>query len=625
MVGFVTFLHSEVPDFLKESDFYLSLDDADHEPISIPADCAKFSLKLCTDEFENDLRSLLNTFRFWGVYRLLHMTEFTTFILTAQDKTLCRNVLSEFEAELIEMRVLIKTLDGKTKEKALCTAISLGEFQLVKIMASNKYTFSQSCVEAAAQHNQVDCLEFALSEGCSWEPYLMNIAAKQGHVEILKFAHDRGLERGFGVCASAADAGHLSCLQYAYENGYQWPKKVCPVSNLPIALYARSVGAEWANFSCCDAAKVGSVDVLQYLREGNDYPYPISNTALLVAVWTGHTDCVHFLRSIDIPWTGSECQLASYRGHLDTLKYLCESGCPRNELDCWVCTIHDNVDCLRYLHELGCPWDCKTVPDCQHGWTDPSKTCPQCKISTVLSYSDTGHIGAIEHLGEFWYREHPYMQFILFELGACQKPDIHRVYQACQGKCIIGIAALCTYYKATRCLQYAFSQGCVWPNNPFHLPNLTDESIRRCVYSFCQPWCSETSANAAMCNTVVHLKTLHKNGCPWDKRTVMNALHSYLNNGTIKSIDESLSNFFCLRYAVRHNCPYEIEEVRAAIAKNKFYRKSKSLRKIFPWIAEDERAEEQVRAGRKRLLCCTGAMLALAVAQVTLRAFGLAN
>ena len=190
----------------------MSLDDAEDEPISIPSNCAKFSLQLNPDEFESDLRTLLNTFRFWGVNRLLYIADFTTFIVTAKDKTLCRNVLSEFEAELAELRVLIKILERNTKEEALCAAVSAGEFELVKIMAANKYTFNQSCVVAAAQHNRVDSLEFALSKGCYWEPRLMNVAAMQGHVEILKFADERGLKRGFEVCAAAAKGGHLSCL-----------------------------------------------------------------------------------------------------------------------------------------------------------------------------------------------------------------------------------------------------------------------------------------------------------------------------------------------------------------------------------------------------------------------------
>jgi len=513
MDGFATFLHSEVPHFLRDSDFYLSLDDGDGEPISIPTDCARFNLSIRADELEGDLRSLLNTFRFWGVYRLLHITEFTTFILTARNKTLCRNVLSEFEAELSEMRVLIKILGGKTQVEALCTAISLGEFQLVKIMASNNYTFSQSCVVAAAQHNRVDCLEFLLSEGCTWEPRLMNIAAKQGHVDILKFAHERGLERGFAVCAAAADAGHLSCLQYAYENGHTWVEKVCPVHNLPIALYARSIGAVWAEYTCCDAAKLGSIDVLQYLHEGNDYPYPISNSALVVAVWMGHTDCVRYLRSINIQWTGAECEFAAYRGHLDTLKYLHESGCRCSMITSWMCTIHDEVECLQYLHERGIWWDCTTPRSCSHKRADLSSACPFCTKVAISHWSmgATIYLGLIdqfERVGQCWYREDP-------RLGraAKAKPDLFKIHGELDKSCTFGIAALCTYYKARRCLRCAYNQRCAWPDNPFLLPNASDKLIRRCIHELCTPSSTQISAN-----------NLHKLCCPTNKHTLLSAL-----------------------------------------------------------------------------------------------------
>eukprot|EP01032_Pedospumella_encystans_P011616 gene11616-13499_t len=433
--SFTTFLHSEVPDFLRDSQFYLSLDDAEDEPISIPSNCARFTLKLKLDDFENDLRNLLKTFRFWGVDSLLCFDEFTTFILAVPNKTMCIAVLAEFKAEFNdEVSFLIKLLEGMTDEEALCMAISLGGLKLVQYMAAHKYVLSQSCLFVAAHHNQLDCLEFALANRCVWDPCVLNFAARQGHVGILRFAHEKGLEIGEDVCFDAASTGHLSCLQYAYENGHKWPNKFVPMDNLPIALYARSVGARWVEYTCCEAAKVGNTELLMYLHQGNDYHHPISNKALLVAVWMGHIDCIRYLRSIDIPWTGCECELAAYRGNVDTLKFLCESNCPRNEL---------------------APW--------------------------------------IEHLGEFWYRQ---------SSGPPQihrtKPEVYNAYRACGETCPFGIAALCTYYKATRCLQYAFEQGCAWPDNPFHLPNLTDKTVRRCVYSLCQPWSAQTSANAAI-------------------------------------------------------------------------------------------------------------------------------
>eukprot|EP01032_Pedospumella_encystans_P011613 gene11613-13495_t len=354
-----TFLRSEVPEFLRRSDFFLSLEDGEDEPISIPSDCARFSLSLSPSHLEEDLRSLLTTFRFWGVIELLHIVEFTSFVLTVPDRGTCCEILAEFEAELGELSILRKILEEPNEEGALCVVISSGEFQLVKILAeNNNYAFSLPCLIAAAHHNQVNTLELALSKGCSWNPCVLNIAAKQGHVE------------------------------YAYENGYKWPNKVCPVNNLPIALYARSIGAVWANFSCCDAAKVGCVDVLKYLHEGQDYDYPISNKALLVAVWMGHTDCVRDFRM---------------------------------------------------------------------------RACSFCEEAYVLSLSFiegayTGVIDKIERLGEFWYRRSAGMPHIRTQERIT--PDLLTVHRLHTKSATFGIAALCSYYNASRCLSYARSQGC---------------------------------------------------------------------------------------------------------------------------------------------------------------------
>ena len=458
-----TFLRSEVPKFLRKSDFFLSLEDGEDEPISIPSDCAEFSLSLSPSKLEKDLRNLLTTFRFWGVIELLHIVEFTTFVLTVPDNRICCEVLAEFENELSELSILRKILEEPNEEGALCVAISSGEFQLVQILAENNYAFSQPCLIAAAHHNQVNCLELALSKGCTWNPCVLNIAAKEGHVEVLKFAIEKNLELGENVCADAASAGHLSCLQYAYENGYKWPHKVCPVNNLPIALYARSIGAVWANFSCCDAAKVGCVDVLKYLHEGQDYDYPISNKALLVAVWMGNTDCVRCMRYIGVAWTGCECELAAYRGHLDTLKYLLECGCPCGPLTCWVCSVHDQVECLQYLHENGCQWDYTTPTNCKHRRDFRMRACSFCEEAYVLSLSFiegayTGVIDKIERLGEFWYRRSVGMPHIRTQERIT--PDLLTVHRLHDKSATFGIAALCSYYNATRCLHYARSEGC---------------------------------------------------------------------------------------------------------------------------------------------------------------------
>ena len=563
----ITFLRSEVPEFLRNSDFYLSLDDAEDEPISIPSNCAKFSLQLNPDESKEDLRSLLNTFRFWGACRLLYRTEFVISVLTFHNKTFCCNILSEFEPELEELSVLKRILEGKTDEEALCAAISLVGFNLVKIMADHNYVFGQQCLITAAHHNEVGCLELALAKGCVWNPCVMKIAARQGHLQVMKFAHEKGLEVGEDVCFDAASTGHLSCLQYAYENGHKWPNKFVPMDNLPIALYARSVGARWVEYSCCEAAKVGNTELLMYLHQGNDYQRPISNKALLVAVWMGHTDCVRYLRSIDIPWTGCECELAAYRGHLDTLKYLCENGCRWDLLTSWVCAIHDHADCLKYLHEQGCPWDYVTPTNCSHQWTNQKQACPKCEIAAILYHTVTngpylGVIDKIECGGEFWYRQNVGMPHSQPRNQTI--PDLVQIYKAFCKTCSFGIAAVSSYYKAPRCLLYAYKQRCAWPDNPFLLPNSEHETVRRCIYAFCRPWKARTSAKAAVCTTDQHLKYLHEHGCPWDQRTFLNALSSGDSSASTNFLHNYTTEGTCLRYALEHGCPYDAQVLRKA-------------------------------------------------------------
>ena len=354
----------------------------------------------------------------------------------------------------------------------------------------------------------------------------MNIAARQGHVEILKFAEKRSLKRGIEVCVGAAKGGHLACLQYAYEDGHRWKEKVCPMHNLPIVLYARSVGAVWPERACCEAAELGAIDMLQFLHEGNDYPYPISSKALLAAVWMGNTDCVRYLRSIDIPLTGGECEIAAYRGHLDTLKYLVESGCRYNILTSWMCTIHDQVECLQYLRKSGCPWDCATQTNCKHDCTDSSTACGSCSKASIIYHrkAPTACLQVVylfERKRLLWCLEDPGFMCI-----RQVKQDFVKVYEALDQCCPFGIAALCTYYNALRCLQYAHGQRCAWPDNPFLLPNSSDKAIRHCIHALCRP--SNTKNLQELCR-------------PTNKHTFLSALTC----GALKSPadDGSISSY----------------------------------------------------------------------------------
>jgi len=159
-------------------------------------------------------------------------------------------------------------------------------------------------------------------------------------------------------------------------------------------------------------------------------------------------------------------------------------------------------------------------------------------------------------------------------------PDLLPIYKAFCKTCSFGIATLSTYCTAPRCLLNAYKQYCAWRRNPFLLPNSGHVAVKRCIYACCRPWSTRTCAQAALCTTDDHLRYLHEHGCPWDQRTVVNALSS------CDSSDGNASNDFqtnyategtCLRYALENDCPCDVEVLREAM-KNSVQNDNKGTR-----------------------------------------------
>jgi len=78
-----------------------------------------------------------------------------------------------------------------------------------------------------------------------------------------------------------------------------------------------------------------------------------------------------------------------------------------------------------------------------------------------LSHTDgpyTGVIDEIEHLGEFWYRHCLGMPHTRYRIRIT--PDLLTIHRLHDESVTFGIAALCNFYNATRCLFYARNQGC---------------------------------------------------------------------------------------------------------------------------------------------------------------------
>ncbi|CAB9499921.1 expressed unknown protein [Seminavis robusta] len=85
-----------------------------------------------------------------------------------------------------------------------------------------------------------------------------------------------------------------------------------------------------ANQVCAAAAKVGSLEVIQWAKDkGFHWNRDTSKNAAAY----GHLELLKYLHENGCPWDWRTCCFAAENGHLEVLKYAIENGCPWNQQD----------------------------------------------------------------------------------------------------------------------------------------------------------------------------------------------------------------------------------------------------------------------------------------------------
>jgi hypothetical protein len=113
-------------------------------------------------------------------------------------------------------------------------------------------------------------LEWARSNGCSWNERTCYFAAQNGHLEVLQWARSNGCSWNRDTCSEAAHNGHLEVLQWARSNGCSWNERTCSAAahngHLEVLQWARANGCPWYANTCTEAAENGHLEVLQWAR-----------------------------------------------------------------------------------------------------------------------------------------------------------------------------------------------------------------------------------------------------------------------------------------------------------------------------------------------------------------------
>jgi hypothetical protein len=165
-------------------------------------------------------------------------------------------------------------------------------------------------------------------------------------------------------------------------------RETCFVSSVPLAQWALRMGCPGLAL-CNAAARWGHLDVLMWLREENDPPYPWDDYIGDFAARGGHIEVLEWLRGKTHPWDERTSRWAASRGHLHVLRWLREENdppCPWNEHTCADAARNGHLIILQWLRRGSspCPWDALTCASAALGghlhvlkWLR-EEGCPPC-------------------------------------------------------------------------------------------------------------------------------------------------------------------------------------------------------------------------------------------------------
>lgn len=385
-----SFQLSEVPEYLRTTAFYSSLED-DGEEITLPRQFFKKDFNISSP---TEARDLLSTMRFWGVEKV--PSQLILYVAKSSHQDL-NDMLSHFAKEIkivdflrllnLELHhirpsthkrwIFWESQDFKFKTTVECVvhilavqfkhecgqiwnkrtaaiAVELGRLDCLTFLHELGCPWGASTSEKAAEYNRLDCLKYAHTHGCP--AHTTTKALKKRNMDCFLYARDHGCPCDETTCAAAARLGNLSVLKFAYENGCPWDKSTCTeaatADSLACLKYARERGCPWGASTCAAAAGAGNLAILSYAHEQG---CPWDEKTCRNAAYGGHLQCLRYAHEQVCPWDSRTCTAAAFSQSSACLAYAHKNGCPWNEEVIKEATWHGRIECLRYALENGCP------------------------------------------------------------------------------------------------------------------------------------------------------------------------------------------------------------------------------------------------------------------------------
>jgi len=355
----VTICREDVPLYLQDGLYFLSLDPDDMEPISVPVNSLKRDPIF---ETVSDLCDFLESLRYWACDFEPYEPNVVDFLLYSEISSTMEQLLAKYEESfpLIGDLNTVFTSFGNF-ESIMDKSAECGAFHLVHVLLRNGYKPTIDTFKFAISRRSRDTVELLVDEHYMRGSFSHLVPLCDEDMPCLEFLKKRGMWDGKNSMEKAASDGCIAGIRTLLRHQYT-SRSACYFSakagHLDCLEYLHSQKSHLREKTSLIASTNGHLHILRFLHAKaclfDDY-------CCREASSNGHLDCLKFLHSIGRPWGVYVCSFAAKAGHLDCLQFAHENGCPWNEITCCDASQEGQAMCLHYAHMNGCPWDKRTT------------------------------------------------------------------------------------------------------------------------------------------------------------------------------------------------------------------------------------------------------------------------
>jgi hypothetical protein len=353
----ISLLKSEVPAYLKKSDFFRALEDDEDERISIPAGNLKFDTTVNNDE---DATHLLSTLRYWCLTDVVPELVKYSIASDAENSRGCESVFLPFVTDFAYVNVLLTLQRDASPSNRILAALCSGEVDIVQCLVGEGYSLPETACDTAAAGNHLLVLKYLhVEEACNCTVKTSLMAARKGSLDCLKYLLDAGFV-GLEVCAAAAANGELECLRCAHTHGCG----LCTCVLLPttennhfdcfVYCYENRLENNCSFGIHFECIALGRAEMFKYAV---DHGCEVDYTVAKYCARDGRLDLFIYAHEHGMELTTTVLRDVAMFGRLEMLIYCHEQGGPWDDVVCTCAAEAGHFECLRYAVEHGCPYD----------------------------------------------------------------------------------------------------------------------------------------------------------------------------------------------------------------------------------------------------------------------------